>query len=198
MAAAARWIPRSQGSVDRMDSARVAERRPFSYTHGMAQRDGIPAWPALPTSIATALKALIFVRGRPGELVPIREIAAATGISRPYLGKILHFLSRADLIRSKRGHGGGVTLARDPATISVFDVIVAVEGDNWKVGCLLHPNTPKEQLHCSVQGIWSDLRCLIEERLRSVTLDSLPSAPAVGNPGDPTEAPDPSEESERP
>jgi Rrf2 family protein len=131
-------------------------------------------WPALPKSIATALKALIYLRGNTDRLVPILEIAEETGISRPYLGKILHTLSQEGLVRTRRGNKGGVTLAKDASTISVFDVIMAVEGENWKVGCLLYPNTPKDKLDCPVHGFWSDMRGFIEEKLRNMPLEGLP------------------------
>ena len=121
----------------------------------------------------------MFLRGTRGELVTIREIAEATGISKPYLGKILHYLRRAGLLEAKRGQGGGFALAREPGEISVFDVILAVEGESWRVGCLLYPETPADQVGCSVRGLWGDLRALIEEKLRSVTLDGLPRMPQI-------------------
>lgn len=108
----------------------------------------------------------------------IREIADATGVPKPYLGKILHYLRRAELVEARRGHGGGVALAGDASEISVFDVILAVEGQSWRVGCLLYPDKPEEQMECSVRGMWGDLRSVIEERLRAITLDDLPAAPS--------------------
>ena len=138
-----------------------------------------PAWPALPRSIATSIRALVYLRGAPDRLVSIREIAAATGLSRPYLSKMLHFLRRDGLLEARRGKGGGFQLARAASEISVFDVVLAVEGESWRVGCLLYPESPPEQLGCSVRGLWSDLRRLIEEKLESVTLDQLPRMPEL-------------------
>ena len=68
-------------------------------------------------------------------------------------------------------------IAREPGEISVFDVILAVEGESWRVGCLLYPDTPVEHVGCAVRGLWGDLRALIEEKLRTVTLDNLPPRP---------------------
>jgi len=122
----------------------------------------------------------VFLRGTGGELVTIREISAATGIPKPYLGKILHYLRRAGLLRAKRGYRGGFALAREPGEISVFDVILAVEGESWRVGCLLYPDSPGAHAGCSIRGLWGDLRALIEEKLRTVTLDGLPPSPLPG------------------
>ena len=46
----------------------------------------------------------MYLRGTVGELVTVKEIAEATGISKPYLGKILHYLRRAGLLKAKRGY----------------------------------------------------------------------------------------------
>ena len=143
----------------------------------MARLSPGPAWPALPRSVAVSIKALLYLRGTVGELVTIKDIAEATGVSKPYLGKILHYLRRAGLLEAKRGYRGGFALAREPGEISVFDVILAVEGESWRVGCLLYPDTSGEHAGCSVRGLWGDLRALIEEKLRSVTLDDLPPRP---------------------
>src|SRR5690606_24753909 len=44
-----------------------------------------------------------------------------------YLAKVLQSMRRAGLINSRRGVGGGVTLANDPSQISLLEVIDAVE-----------------------------------------------------------------------
>ena len=123
------------------------------------------------------MKALLVLRDRPGCLVTVREIADATGVSQPYLRKILHYLRRAGVLDAKRGYRGGFILAREPADITAFDVILAVEGESWKVGCLLHPTSRPEDVDCAVQGLWGGLRSVIEEKLRTVTLRDLPTAP---------------------
>lgn len=58
----------------------------------------------------------------------VRDVAARQRIPVRFLEQILHALKRAGLVESKRGPGGGFTLARDPATIRLGDVLRAVEG----------------------------------------------------------------------
>ena len=58
----------------------------------------------------------------------VRDIAERTGLPQPYLEQILLALKGAGLVRSKRGVGGGYVLARDPADISLADVVSAVDG----------------------------------------------------------------------
>jgi len=64
----------------------------------------------------------------PGAVVQTRDIAAAQGLPEGYLAKVIQSLVRAGLIRSTRGTGGGVSLARPRDQISVRDVFEAVDG----------------------------------------------------------------------
>src|SRR5436189_151723 len=56
------------------------------------------------------------------------EIAHRQGIPEPYLEQLLLALRRAALVRSYRGPGGGYTLTRPPAAISLADIVAALEG----------------------------------------------------------------------
>jgi len=58
----------------------------------------------------------------------VRDIADRTGLPQPYLEQILLALKGAGLVRSKRGVGGGYTLARRPEEIRLSDVVSAVDG----------------------------------------------------------------------
>jgi len=60
----------------------------------------------------------------------VQELAADTEISAPYLSKILQMLSRARLVRSRPGRGGGFSLRGPASGISAWEVIQAV--DPWK------------------------------------------------------------------
>jgi Rrf2 family protein len=57
-----------------------------------------------------------------------RELSACLGASEAHLSKVLQRLSRAGLLRAKRGPGGGFSLAKTPAEISLKDIYEAVEG----------------------------------------------------------------------
>jgi len=63
-----------------------------------------------------------------GDPVQIRVISERQAIPARYLEQIFQRLRRARLVQSKRGPGGGYTLARRPADITLRDVVEAVEG----------------------------------------------------------------------
>jgi Rrf2 family protein len=62
------------------------------------------------------------------EPVPATRLAELHDVSPTYLAKQLQALSRAGLIRSLQGKAGGYTLTRAPGSITVLDVVEAIEG----------------------------------------------------------------------
>ena len=58
----------------------------------------------------------------------VRDVAQRTGLPQPYLEQILLALKGAGLVRSKRGVGGGYVLTRDPAAITLAEIVSAVDG----------------------------------------------------------------------
>jgi Rrf2 family protein len=75
------------------------------------------------------LKALL-VLAREYEHGPVlaSELAEREGIPEKFLQGILLELKRRGIVRSKRGHGGGYQLARDPASVNFGEVIRVLEG----------------------------------------------------------------------
>ncbi|MFD4527389.1 RrF2 family transcriptional regulator [Streptomyces sp. NPDC058470] len=62
------------------------------------------------------------------EPVPATRLAELHDVSASYLAKQLQSLSRAGLIRSVQGKSGGYVLTREPDSITVLDVVEAVDG----------------------------------------------------------------------
>ncbi|MBK7252191.1 MAG: Rrf2 family transcriptional regulator [Gammaproteobacteria bacterium] len=82
-----------------------------------------------------SLRVLIYLALEPGRRATIAEIAAAFGISRNHLMKVVHFLGRNRLLRNVRGRGGGMTLARPPAEINVGEVVRLAEAGSLPAEC---------------------------------------------------------------
>ena len=64
------------------------------------------------------------------------ELAAETGLPAPTVQKLVSKLSAAGLLRSARGAGGGLQLARPAAAISLADIVEAVEGPIALTACI--------------------------------------------------------------
>lgn len=103
--------------------------------------------------------------------VLIKDISDRTGISKPYLAKIFFRLGRKGLIHGKRGYKGGVTLSRPASTITVLDIIAAVEGDDWRNRCLLGASHCSDDSPCPLHEFWQKERLKIEQRLAALSLE---------------------------
>lgn len=103
---------------------------------------------------ATALGYLA-VQGAAAARIP--DIARAREIPRPYLAKIVRRLSARGIVRTRRGVGGGVTLAVDPERLSLLDLCRVLDEPALVPQCVLaHPTCEAEHacpLHARFQAI---------------------------------------------
>ncbi len=81
------------------------------------------------------LRTLIYLGLHPDELVTVRQISDAYGISNSHMTKVVHQLGQSGLVQTTRGRGGGLQLAVDPAQIGIGDVVRATEPDFHMVEC---------------------------------------------------------------
>jgi Rrf2 family protein len=109
-----------------------------------------------------------------GELIPAREIAERQQVPLRFLEQQLGTLSKADLVESFRGAGGGCRLARDPADISVADIAQAIEGDMFLMSCLEpSDHTCFADSQCGLQGFWADVARSVQDVFRSTSVADL-------------------------
>lgn len=71
----------------------------------------------------------------PDASLPAARLAEYHDVPAGYLAKHLQALSAAGIIEAQRGPRGGYRLARPPATITVLDVVRAIEGDEPAFRC---------------------------------------------------------------
>jgi Rrf2 family protein len=120
------------------------------------------------------LRALGCVQGPGCICFLIRDIAKSTGVPKPYLAKIITLLSRKGIVLAKRGHRGGIVLARPAKDISLLEVVEALEGKGWVADCLLGLDHGGGDRVCPTHAAWQNLREQIKDLLRKITLADLP------------------------
>lgn len=105
-------------------------------------------------------------------------VAERVRLELPTVSKLLKQLARAELVRSFRGVNGGYQLARAPNSISVADIVIAMEGPFGMTECSAHDGACGHEPHCGVRGNWRKISVAIETALRAVTLVDMQAPPA--------------------
>ncbi len=102
------------------------------------------------------------------------QLAEETRIPLPTTQKLVSLLSRGGLLKSSRGAGGGIQLARPAAAISLADIIEAVEGPIAMTACVENGrhDCGLEQA-CQVKPHWGVVNDAIRGALDNVSLASL-------------------------
>jgi Rrf2 family protein len=121
------------------------------------------------------------------EPVPLTEIAEHEGLPLAYLEHLVARLRRAGLIDSRRGAHGGYRLARNPAAITMAEVVEALEGSIAPVECISSApdgstrcarETDPEHV-CTTKILWTRVQASIVQTLEQTTLAELIPAPAL-------------------
>ena len=110
-----------------------------------------------------------------GVRVSSAELAAETGLPVPTVQKVVSLLSRGGLLRSVRGAGGGLQLARPAAAISVADIVEAVEGPIALTACVDGADCVVDHT-CSVKPHWPVINNALRGALADIPLTQLAGA----------------------
>jgi Rrf2 family protein len=104
----------------------------------------------------------------------IKEIAKRQGVSVSYLEQLMNRLRKSELIKSRKGPGGGYVINREPADISVGMILNALEGPVAITQCL-DPTTKgcKRVEGCVARLLWKSLGEKIEDFLDTINLNDL-------------------------
>ena len=97
---------------------------------------------------------LALTRSSGNGLLSARRISDAMSIPVRFLPQVLSDLQRSGLIEASAGRSGGYRLTRDPETISLLEVIEAVEGDSRRRSCVLRGGPCGLDGSCDVHDIF--------------------------------------------
>lgn len=106
--------------------------------------------------------------------IPLKVVAQNQDISDTYLEQLISVLRKSGLVKSVRGAQGGYMLARDPAEITVGDVVRALEGPIAPVECVGEVDSPCLRADkCVSRNLWARLRDKMNEVLDATTLADM-------------------------
>jgi len=148
----------------------------------------------LSQTVEYALRAATYLASKPSETQTAEQIAKATHVPVAYLVKVLQNLVRATIVTSRRGIGGGFSLARSPDTVSILEIVQAVDPiqriDTCPLGlaahgrrlCPLHRRIDNALESMERAFAVSTLAEILAEPSESVPLCNFPTPPACPPP----------------
>ena len=103
-----------------------------------------------------------------GTLAQIEHLARAEAVPANFLAQILGKLRTGGLITSRRGNQGGYTLARPPEEISLYDIMMATEGECLELSGNFHGQSGRR-----LKEVWCEVRAALIAKVKGYTLDQI-------------------------
>lgn len=117
------------------------------------------------------MRAVLYLADHP--YAQIKEIAESQFVPQNYLAKILQKLAAAGILDTKRGVGGGISLARPPREITMLDVIESVEGPLAINRCFVRPGEcPREDV-CAIHDQLQKVQDAYARALAGIDFEEL-------------------------
>lgn len=102
-----------------------------------------------------------------------KDIAEQVSLSAPTVSKILKLLQSAQIVSSIQGVKGGYKLAKSPESVSIADLIIAMEGSLALTDCAEHNHKCDKESTCGMRDNWLNLNNIVLNSLRQVTLADM-------------------------
>lgn len=120
-----------------------------------------------------ALRALIYLGkfSESDKRIGIKKICEDLGLSSPFMGKILQNLVKQKLLVSTKGPNGGFALARNANEITLYDIVIKVDGEEFFTNCLISlepckthdPSKPLCPVHAQYEKLRTDISIFYQE-----------------------------------
>ncbi len=107
------------------------------------------------------------------DIFTLAELSLHQNISRKYLEQIFRLLKKNGIVTSHIGKQGGFSLPKDLKTITLLNIITALEGKIKLVDCQTNTNNCERTAFCPAKGIWQEINTTVEQLLASKNLLDL-------------------------
>lgn len=132
-------------------------------------------------TVEYALRAVTHLAQKSPEACTTEEIADVTRVPRAYLSKVLQALVRGGVVHSQRGIGGGMTLTKTPAELTILEVVNAVDPIQRIRTCPL--GLASHGIHlCPLHTRLDNALALVEDAFRNSTLAEVLAEPSRSTP----------------
>jgi Rrf2 family transcriptional regulator, nitric oxide-sensitive transcriptional repressor len=127
-------------------------------------------------TVEYALRAVVYLSTNREQPQTNEAIAKATKMPAAYLAKVLRELSKAGIVKSQRGVGGGVLLNQSPDDLTIYQVVNAVEPIRRITTCPLGLSNHGLRL-CALHSRLDQAMASVEDAFRQTTLGELLKEP---------------------
>jgi len=128
-------------------------------------------------TVEYALRAVVHLASEAPKAKTTEQIAEVTRVPRAYLSKVLQSLSRAGIVHAQRGLGGGMTLAKSAAELTILEVVNAVEPIQRIHTCPLGLEAHGTHL-CPLHKRMDNALATVEEAFKGTTLAEVLAEPS--------------------
>jgi Rrf2 family nitric oxide-sensitive transcriptional repressor len=132
-------------------------------------------------TVEYALRAVVHLADQSPEPRTTEQIAAATKVPKAYLSKILQSLNRGGVVHSQRGQGGGMTLHKAPAELTILEVVSAVDPIRRIKTCPLGIVSHGMRL-CPLHRRLDNAMAMVESAFAATTLAEVLAEPSLSAP----------------
>jgi Rrf2 family protein len=138
----------------------------------------IPKWYHIAMKLITrntdyAVRAACYLAKHEGGAVPASRLVADLGMPRPFLRKIMQSLTRAGLVRSYRGAGGGFVLAVNPSKLRISKIIGVFQGPFRLNECLFRKRICPDRRVCPLRKRIGAIEAAAVAEIGGITIGSL-------------------------
>jgi Rrf2 family protein len=123
-------------------------------------------------TVEYALRAMVTIAQHAGQACTAQQISELTQVPAPYLSKLMQGLVRAGLARSQRGLHGGFVLAKSPESLTIWEVVDAVDPFKRIHECPLGIQSHGKTL-CPLHRRLDQAMAMAEEQFRKTTIGEL-------------------------
>lgn len=126
------------------------------------------------------IRALVYIASKSGkkrEIIGIKKISDELNLPTHFLSKILHQLVKNKILGSLKGPHGGYYFLKDPEKVSLYEVVLIIDGNSFFDDCIIQNRTCKsvdiEKSLCPMHKEFSKLRREITELFKNGTIQDL-------------------------
>jgi Rrf2 family protein len=132
-------------------------------------------------TVEYALRAVVHLADQAPSARTTDQIATATLVPNAYLSKVLQKLVLAKIVQSKRGIGGGMSLVKPPAELTILEIVNAVEPIGRIQTCPLGLTAHGVHL-CPLHKRLDSALAMVEEAFKRTTLAEILAEPTTSRP----------------